>query len=95
MNRNFLSKNVNQAANPFCDTYHARSMVDLILLHIYEKTLKDKQVNKIKFLVGIGLFDLSVNKVVKSWHLFFFFFPFTQIELNISWSDVKEGDNWT
>jgi len=53
-------------------TMHYTVFDKLHFQHIYKKILKDKHMNKMKFLVGIGLFDLSVNKVVKSWHLFFF-----------------------
>jgi len=54
-------------------TMHYTVFDKLHFQHIYKKILKDKHMNKMKFLVGIGLFDLSVNKVVKSWHLFFSF----------------------
>jgi len=53
-------------------TMHYTVIDKLHFQHIYKKILKDKHMNKMKFLVGIGLFDLSVNKVVKS----FFFLSF-------------------
>lgn len=79
LNRNCLSKNVKQQIPFLIPTIQC--LWSTIFLQIYKKTLEDKQVNKIKFLVGIGLFDLSVNKVVKSWHLFFFSF----LSRKLSW----------